>query len=51
MTVRQLLESLDSREISEWVAFFSMKATKREEKTLPLEDQIRKTLQGRKTKK
>lgn len=51
MTVRQLLESMDSREISEWIAFFNMKPAKREEKTLPLEDQIRKTLQGRKTNK
>jgi len=49
MTVRQLLSSMDSLEISEWMAWFSLESKMRKgDKTMTLEDQFKSALRGRK---
>lgn len=51
MTVRQLLSGLDSRELTEWVAYFNLSNPAKETlKAMPLGDQIKKALKGRKRK-
>ncbi len=52
MTVRQLLASLDSREISEWIAYFNLgKAEKEKPPAGSLEQQFKSVLTARRKKK
>ena len=51
MTVRQLLNNLDSREISEWIAYFNLQNQKDEIKKMPLDQQFKAALQSKRKKK
>lgn len=52
MTVRQLLAGLDSREISEWIAYFNLaNSEKKKPPAGSLEQQFKATLSSRRKKK
>lgn len=51
MTVRQLLSNIDSRELSEWIAYYKLRETPEERKPRGLDDQIKTALKSRKRKK
>ena len=49
MTVRQLLHNIDSREISEWIAFFNLKPQEKEKKSL--DEQFKSALRSKRKSK
>jgi len=55
MTVRQLLSSIDSRELMEWVAFFNLKkeipTEKQDVKKLSLDEQFRIAFENKRKEK